>query len=177
MIEPHGLRYRHTVAAIVYKDDPVLERRLYLAVQKPQWDSSEWSVVQGGLEEHGGEEHVALYLELMQELGTDYFGAPREMQSYFYRRFSTNTLVRYPDRSGYVGKKMKYFYVEYTGTEGEIQVGSELSLFRWMDWEEFLSSVKYADELRRVLDVMEVAQKKKEESVSDGMLEPVLMPV
>jgi len=149
------MQYRHTVAAIVYKDDPVLDRRLYLAVQKPQWEQGEWSVVQGGLEEHGGEEHVALDLELSEELGTKKFGVPQEMPQYFYRQFGGQTKSRYPERAGYIGKKMKYFYVEYTGLEGEIMLGAELSSFRWMDREEFLSSVKYTNELQKVLDFME----------------------
>ncbi len=165
--------YRHTIAAVVYKDDPVLERRMYLAVQKPQWNMDEWSVVQGGLEEHGGEEQRALYLELLEELGTDTFGAPREMSRYFTRLFGAKTRERYPERSGYMGKKMKYFYVEYTGSDGEISLGAELSSFRWMDKEEFLSSVKYADELKQVLDVMEV-QPVSEQVRLERRLEPVL---
>jgi len=150
-----NVSYRHTVAAIVYKDDPVLDRRMYLAVQKPQWDKNEWSVVQGGLEEHGGEEHVALDLELSEELGTKKFGVPKEMPQYFYRQFTGRTKGRYPERSGYIGKKIKYFHVEYKGLEGEIMLGAELSSFRWMPRDEFLSSVKYVNELQKVLDHME----------------------
>ena len=150
-----NVSYRHTVAAIVYKDDPVLDRRMYLAVQKPQWDKNEWIVVQGGLEEHGGEEHVALDLELSEELGTKKFGVPKEMPQYFYRQFTGRTKGRYPERSGYIGKKIKYFHVEYKGLEGEIMLGAELSSFRWMPRDEFLSSVKYVNELQKVLDHME----------------------
>lgn len=160
IVEPK-VAYRHTVAAVVYKDDPILERRMYLAVQKPQWDKNEWSIVQGGLEEHGSSEEVALYQELIQELGTDNFGAPKQMPSYLFHRFSTRTYSRYPERQNYSGKKTKYFYVEYQGRRGEIRLGPELSSFRWMDREEFLSSVKYADELERVLEIMEKAEEEK----------------
>ncbi len=169
--------YRHTIAAVVYKDDLVLGRRMYLAVQKPQWNTDEWSVVQGGLDEHGGEEHVALRMELGEELGIDKFGVVKEMSRYFIRSFGAKTRERYPERLGYIGKKLKYFYVEYIGCEGEIHLGAELSSFRWMDREEFLSMVKYANDLKIVLDVMEVVPKKKEQPVLEGMLEPVLMQV
>ncbi len=169
--QARGGMYRHTVAAIVYKDDPVLDRRLYLAVQKPQWEQSEWSVVQGGLEEHGGEEHVALDLELCEELGTKKFGVPREMPQYFHRQFAGKTKSRYPERSGYLGKKMKYFYVEYTGLEGEIMLGAELSSFRWMSRDEFLSSVKYVNELQKVLDFMEAIPARRDGRLKRGVVE------
>ncbi len=163
--------YRLTVGAVVYKIDVKSGERLFLAVRKPGWRMDEWSIVQGGVEhEDDFSLEMALFRELAQELGVEMQEGVREMiliPEVFTRVFSEETIERYPYRVGFIGKKIHYFVVQFV--EGVvIKLGEELEEGVWLSEEKFLASVKYATELKTVVEFL------KKSVVHNDLILPVL---
>lgn len=142
--------YRPTAAAVVYR---VNAHRVpvFLAVQKPNWDTNEWGLVQG--EFHPDTDVTlenAIERELREELGTTRVGHVIATGVRTQRLFSETTLSRYPDRT-YDGKETAYFVVPFERSAGEITLGPELSAYRWFGARKFLQHVKYAHEIKPVV--------------------------
>ena len=148
--------YRPTVVSVVYRrllQEPA--ELQYAMVHKPNWDASEWGLIQGAFEvDKDSTFRDTARREPREELGTQLFGMVLDTGISIRRRFSEVTCRRYPSQ-GYVGKEVSYFGIEFLGTEEDVHLNPELDQLRFVGREELLETIKYAHEAPPILSIIE----------------------
>ena len=137
--------YRPNVSLIVFRRSD----GKFLLVHKPRKDHA-WQFPQGGVDP-GETLEEAASRELKEELGTNQFGDFQKSKHVLFYDFPQD----YTRDDKYTGHKQAYFFVEFLGTDGDIQLDhDELDEFRWVYQNELPEYLESAEYLKKVNQVM-----------------------
>jgi putative (di)nucleoside polyphosphate hydrolase len=121
--------YRHGVGILLLNSD----KKVFVA-QRLDKDSTAWQMPQGGIDP--GEEPIeAAIRELKEETSITSVNILRETKDWFFYDFP-NELAAKLWRGRFRGQRQKWFAMEFTGDESEINIDTEKPEFSQWQWVE-----------------------------------------
>lgn len=130
--------YRPNVGCVILHNGDVFAARRVIS------EANVWQMPQGGIME-GEDVEEALFRELLEEIGTNDVRILKESAYYRYYKVPQNMIGQIWEGK-YIGQKQKWFLLEFTGKDVDINIETEhpeFSEWKWMSVPELIKNSIY----------------------------------
>jgi putative (di)nucleoside polyphosphate hydrolase len=147
--------YRPNISCIIFREKLPHERE-YLIVRKPR-EHNAWQFPQGGVDK-GETIEEAARRELKEELNTNKFLLLKKSSHVYFYKFPSGVT-----RDGCQGHKQMYYWIKFTGEEGNIKLNQEeLVEYTWVTEDKLSNYFENEQYIQKIHSVIAECTKKHE---------------